>query len=204
MHLSVFTGEAFFFQSVEVNTETHNWSSYRGWETTESSVLNWTSMHTPPPKVQGSLQKRGQEDYTTQRGWMTTTKLLSRYNIWTHSSCEHAQDLCKFKPDKIPASRKGQGHKVSLLDEELLAFTVAGRGKFSSMEWYSRTGQRASRQHKLASIVVADSLKTNQPPTNAHILYDNIYCQRIDKLFKERKWDVLKKLIQPQTGPMSL
>jgi hypothetical protein len=95
----------------------------------------------------------------SQRWWVTTGKLS-----WTHKGsclselqwlCQSAQDLCKLKPDKIPAQR---GEKGTQLPRSRAA---AGDG------YWERESQFPLRE-----------IKGNTPPVEGHT-FKNMFVAQI-------------------------
>lgn len=65
--------------------------------------------------AQESSWEGEKKDYESQRGWITSRKTFSRYDrAFTNMNSQflQQQDLCKLKPDKIPARRGEGGYEI--------------------------------------------------------------------------------------------
>lgn len=73
--------------------------------------------HTPLHKAQKLLRKRGEKDYVLREENTTTDQCFrdtkgELLHLWTPSSCDSVDKACtSFSQTKIPAWRRGEGHR---------------------------------------------------------------------------------------------
>lgn len=108
--------------------------------------------HALPPRL-GDLSGRGGGNIVRAKGdgWLRGNSLLllllllfcfvfsdttGWMHLWTHRACNSTQDLHRFKPDTIPALRRGSGHDTSLLTKKRSATDIwYKRGEIHSLQW---------------------------------------------------------------------
>lgn len=81
--------------------------------------LPWGSGGFTEEGVEGleESEEKGEFKNTAFSGHNKAIEHMNSWWLW-----QHTQDLCKFKPDKIPRWDRGHGHKTLPLAEGLLAF----------------------------------------------------------------------------------
>lgn len=89
---------------------------------------------TLPFTVQGTMQRRKQQDFKSQRWWMTSRKHYYPATtglIWSQKLWPHTQNLYRFKTDRVPALRRGRGsrHRVPTVTKKLSITDPIGKEK---------------------------------------------------------------------------
>lgn len=122
-----------------------------------SSSVGWRSWNPPPDSVQRvrdfvslpnpSLKAQGwgedvedrKKDGKSQRWWMTPRKqhlpnTTGLMHTWTHRDWQQAQDLQRFKPDKISWLRREWTQNPTLNQEAM--YLLGMENQFYSVEWH--------------------------------------------------------------------
>ena len=72
---------SFFLQQMEVNTETHKWAVYRGWDTVQHSVVNGIPSSRPYTQGQSAVLKRRQKGCKSQSWGITPRKQCHQFCV---------------------------------------------------------------------------------------------------------------------------